>query len=59
MEDHESRLEAQPVLRGVVPGMERQGDGHVAEKRIARVGECYRFRIGELPAGVLAHLGEW
>ena len=59
MEDHEGRLQSQPVLGSVVPGVERQGDGHIAEERVARVGELYRFRIGELSAGVLVHLGEF
>jgi hypothetical protein len=49
MEDHENRFKAQPILGRVVPGMERQCDGHVAEKGVARIGEVDRFGIGEPP----------
>jgi len=59
MKDHEGRLETQPVLGCVVPGMERQGDGHIAEEGVARVSEFDRVRIGERPAGVLAHVGQF
>src|SRR5262245_5130592 len=58
MEDHQSRFEAQPILGCVVPGMQRQRDGHIAEKRVAGIDVFDRFRISKPPAGVLAHLGE-
>ena len=48
MQDHQRGLEAQPVLGRVIPGMERQGDGHVADERVSGIGEFYRSRIGEL-----------
>jgi len=48
MQDHQRSLEAQPVLGCIVPGMERQGEGHVAEERVSGIGEFYRSRIGEL-----------
>jgi hypothetical protein len=38
--------------------MERQSDGHTAEEGVVGFGEFDRFGIGELPAGVLAHVGE-
>jgi len=58
MQDHDGRLEPQPVLECVFPGMERQGDGHVAEEWISGAGEFYSLRVGELSAGLLSHVGE-
>jgi hypothetical protein len=58
MEDHEGRLEAHPVLGRVVPGVERKSDRHIAEEGVARISKLYRFLVGELAAGMLAHVGE-
>jgi hypothetical protein len=38
--------------------VQRKSDSHVAEERVAGIGELYRFLIGELRAGVLTHVGE-